>query len=330
VTVIQRCGSALGANVHFHTLAADGLFVADATGTLAFHPLPPPTDSEVMELVCTIRQRVLRLLERRGLAPSDDEASVDPLAEESPALAGITGASVLGRAATGARAGRRLRRVGNDPDAPWLPPSGPRRAHSDGFDLHADLTVSAPDRAKLQRLCNYVLRPPIAQERLSLLGDGRVLLELARPWSDGTTGILYERSELLECLAVMTPRPRINRIIYHGAFAGHARGRSGAVARAGQPPEPAADEPQDQPHQPSPPKRRYRRWADLMRRTWDVDVLECPRCGGRLRFIATIEDTEAIRRILTHLGLPTALPTPMPARSPPRAGVVDLFSQIEM
>ena len=54
-----------------------------------------------------------------------------------------------------------------------------------------------------------------------------------------------------------------------------------------------------------------------MRRGFAVDVLACRRCDGRLRLIATLESPEAIRRILTNLGLPTILPRPAPARAPP-------------
>jgi hypothetical protein len=46
------------------------------------------------------------------------------------------------------------------------------------------------------------------------------------------------------------------------------------------------------------PVARYWAWPDLMRRAFDVDVLACPRCGGRLRLIATVEDPDAIRAIL--------------------------------
>lgn len=35
-----------------------------------------------------------------------------------------------------------------------------------------------------------------------------------------------------------------------------------------------------------------------MRRVFDIDVLACPRCGGRLQLMATVEDPEAIRAIL--------------------------------
>jgi len=54
-----------------------------------------------------------------------------------------------------------------------------------------------------------------------------------------------------------------------------------------------------------------------MRRTFGFDVLQCPRCGGRLRLIALIEQARVIHRILRHLGLPTELPEPRPARPPP-------------
>lgn len=43
----------------------------------------------------------------------------------------------------------------------------------------------------------YVLRPPVAQEALELTSDGKVLLRLRQPWSDGTRAICFEPSELL-------------------------------------------------------------------------------------------------------------------------------------
>jgi uncharacterized protein YbaR (Trm112 family) len=56
----------------------------------------------------------------------------------------------------------------------------------------------------------------------------------------------------------------------------------------------------------------------LMRRTFGLDVLACPRCGGRLRLVALIDHASVVQRILRHLGLPTEVPEPRPARAPPR------------
>ena len=88
------------------------------------------------------------------------------------------------------------------------------QAHLDGFDLHANITVGADDRAGVERLCRYVLRPPVAQERLSLTPDGLVLVTLKAGWHDGTTHLLFTPVELLEELAALTPRSRINLLVY--------------------------------------------------------------------------------------------------------------------
>jgi uncharacterized protein YbaR (Trm112 family) len=56
-----------------------------------------------------------------------------------------------------------------------------------------------------------------------------------------------------------------------------------------------------------------------MRRAFDIDVLACPRCGGRLRLLGTIEDPVAIRAILDSLAMSDALldrPPPAAAMEP--------------
>jgi hypothetical protein len=57
-------------------------------------------------------------------------------------------------------------------------------------------------------------------------------------------------------------------------------------------------------------------WATLLRRSFQVDVLECPKCHGRLRVLAVITEREPARKILAHLGLPTQAPPLARARAP--------------
>ena len=57
-------------------------------------------------------------------------------------------------------------------------------------------------------------------------------------------------------------------------------------------------------------------WASLLRRSFSVDVLECPKCHGRLRVLAVITEREPVRRILGHLGMPTDAPPVARARDP--------------
>jgi len=72
---------------------------------------------------------------------------------------------------------------------------------------------------------------------------------------------------------------------------------------------PAADS-----HLPRP--RRYE-WAELMRRVFAVDVLECPRCQGRMRILAAIHPPENSVAILECLDLPSRAPPAAEARLDP-------------
>ena len=161
------------------------------------------------------------------------------------------------------------------------------------------------------------LASAVSQDRLQLLSDGRVLLALKTAWADGTRQLLFEPLELLEKLAALTPRPRINLVLYHGVLAPNARWRARVVAHRPVPAAtslPASPSGDDTTAKPTP---RHWSWARLMQRAFEIDVLACPRCGGRLRLIATVEDPRAIREVLDAL----AFSTEAVERAPPRQSV---------
>jgi len=49
-------------------------------------------------------------------------------------------------------------------------------------------------------------------------------------------------------------------------------------------------------------------------RVFDIDIAQCPNCGGTLKIIAAIEEPTVIARIPMHLGLPARAPPRSPAR----------------
>jgi len=53
VTLIQRFGSALNLNVHFHMLFLDGIYVENKYGKISFQRTNAPTQEELARLVCT-------------------------------------------------------------------------------------------------------------------------------------------------------------------------------------------------------------------------------------------------------------------------------------
>ncbi|HEX5067053.1 MAG TPA: transposase [Myxococcota bacterium] len=362
VTFVQRFGDALNLNVHFHALVLDGVYARDESGAARFHPLPPPDGDDVARVAGRIARRIVRLLERRGLHPQADSEGADTLTDRQPLLAALYAASVSGRVATGSRAGRRLLRVGDRIDPEALPQlEGERCASVDGVSLHANVAVPARDRRRLERLCRYVARPPVATDRLSRLADGRLLYRLKHRWRDGTSHIVFEPRELLEKLAALVPPPRFHLARYHGVLGPCASARARVVPMAQEAAlspalatrtahahcrsadrgggsgsrQPAAGDraelaapsaapadtelrAPDSAREPPPCRNlaRPRRlaWAELMRRVFALDVLECPGCGGRMRILAAIHPPEAAQAILGCLGLPERAPPIAPAR----------------
>jgi hypothetical protein len=315
VAVIQRFGGALNLNLHIHALVLDGVFARNRAGTLNFHPVARLIALDVAEVLATVEPRIKRLFDRRGLGDGDDDGSApDAWANEAPVLAGLAAASVQGTVALGPHRGARLRRLGDPPDEGETRAHGSCHVRANGLDLHAGLVVPAGQRERLERVCRYALRPPVTQERLHLTVEGQVRLELRQPWRDGTTDVVFDPVEFLGRLAVLVPRPHVKLILYHGVLGPRAAWRSEVVRRT-----PTEDARDAGVNEASTAARRARgeRWASLMRRTFGFEVLACPRCGGRLRLIALIEEAAVIGRLLRHFGVPTEIPAPRLARAPP-------------
>jgi hypothetical protein len=311
-TVIQRCNSDLRTAPHFHSLLLDGVYVEGDAGPV-FIETPAPTEEEIRALVETVAQRVIQLLVQRGVL--DETASTpDPLSEQEPVLAVVLQASVQGTSAVGERAGKRIRRVLQDPARGQR--TGDLCYASRGFSLHAARRVHADQGNKREELLRYVLRPPLANSRLKWLSDQELLLRLKTPWQDGSTHLLLSPMELLGRLAAMVPPKGFNSVRYHGCLAPRSQLRAAVI------PVPAAVavDPSRPPESESCPAARPRRipWADLLRRVFRADVERCA-CGGRLRLVAYVTDPVEAARYLKHVGLPASAPAIAPARAPPRA-----------
>ncbi len=58
-------------------------------------------------------------------------------------------------------------------------------------------------------------------------------------------------------------------------------------------------------------------WASCLGRIFEIDVIKCARCGGRMRPIAAITEAVELERLLLHVGLEADFPRTRPARAPP-------------
>lgn len=308
VTVVQRTSADLKLNPHLHAVVLDGVFVAGPEGKPVFHALPRISDTAVADLLQIIRARLLRYLIRRHVVEDDGEGQTrflaDDLEHREPALAQLAAAAVAGLPP----AGPELRRK---PLTIALPAAfGPKVVRrlcveDAGFSLHAATRAGAEDDVGRVNLFKYVLRPPIAQEHITLTDDGLVAVQLKKPFRDGTVSVEMDPLSLVSRLAASVHPPRFHTIRYGGILAPHHRWRPLIV-----PPPPPADVAAPSCHSlapgkdtPAPPpshRCRHIPWNVLMRRGLGLDVETCPRCGGKMRLVALVQERENIARYLRH------------------------------
>ncbi|MBK8095979.1 MAG: transposase [Planctomycetes bacterium] len=179
-----------------------------------------------------VRQRVLRrvLRQLRRLGKLDDADSGARDAQDRDVLLQLHAAAVQGRTALGPNAGTLDSRPGRGTrQVQFRHGPGSLCADLDGFSLHAAVRVRQGRPDRLEHLIRYVARPPIAEDRLSILPDGRVAYAFKKRWRDGSIGVVVDPLTILERLAALVPRPRKKLVHYFGVFAPAAAWRPRGV-----------------------------------------------------------------------------------------------------
>jgi hypothetical protein len=223
--------------------------------------------------------------------------------EPGSSLDHLQTASVAYRIAIGPHAGRKALTLYSVPPIEEGP-NNPLTARRAGFSMHAATVCEAHQRSRLERLCRYIARPPIATQRLSVDGRGRVVYRYKQPFRDGSTHVVLEPLDFIARLAALVPRPRLNLTRFHGVFAPNFKYRKRIVPHRSRC---AVDS--DKP--PAPMS-----WMQRLKRVFAIDIESCPECGGTLRVIACIEDPTLIEKILQHVQRSETLTHRTP-RAPP-------------
>jgi hypothetical protein len=383
VSFVQRSGGSLNLNTHLHSIAIDGVYTRESSSAApVFHFVQPPSAADLALMVRTICERVCKMLGRRGLLgePRADGNEAETTPDALVACRKV--ALSRGRFERLDVHGRSQQQL--FPDDEWgmsRKKDGRWTADFKGFSLHAGVSFSASDRKGTERLVRYCTRPPLAIERLSVLGDGSVAYKLKYA-SKRRSHRVMSPLEFMARLACIIAPPRLPLTRYHGVLAPNSSWRRAIVAQAractdacepscGEhvhatlpvkaaatpvkaaatlsppPPDklsksavprqvaPKADEPNaespsaeprkarsrtstspkaDEPNAESPsaePRKARSRtstsyvpWAELMRRTFGINVLCCPVCSATMVLLAVITQQHVIAKILTHVNVP--------------------------
>ena len=305
VAFLQRFGTALNLNLHWHCLVLDGSYTKNSKGEPVWHRSTDPDDKDVEKVLTAIRNRFVKLLQKEGLLNEELELvhlPEDELHEISPSLAAANKASITQYIALGERAGLPVGKIGRSMGYMEQEPkfTGKLCAELNGFTIHAATHTKAWDRKGLENLVSYMTRPPVAQNRLSQREDGLLQYDFKRAYSDGTKAIVLSPLEMIEKLAALVPPPFFNMVRYGGVFAPNSELRSQIVKD----PEQAVDEEELNAEKP----KTHIPWSKLLARVFNLDMDKCPKCGGRMKTISEINEREVIDKILNHLGLSTDPP----------------------
>jgi hypothetical protein len=151
-----------------------------------------------------------------------------------------------------------------------------------------------------------------------------VRITLKRAFSDGTVSVDVDPLSLLSRLGAAVPAPRFHTVRYGGVLASASQLRAKVAPQqeplSVEPPEVCVQHALDA--EPDMPKRGpCTPWAELLKRSFGFDVLQCSHCPvrmqGRMRLLALLTEDREAKRYLRAIGEPTELPIQESARPPP-------------
>ena len=323
IAFTQRFSSRLLLFPHVHCVIPDGVFVQDAAGKVAFHEMTPKQE-DIEKIVSRIARRAAKVL-----------AKLDADVLEPNALDTIRGLSQQGELALKVESVEEV--------------SGRMLASSEGFSLQAARHLHQNDRAGLEFLVRYVLRPPLALSRMSELPNGNILIRLKHALANGMGAMELTPMALMRRLASLVPPPGVHDTSYFGLFASHARMRRLLVRPARKDPElcrghPGCEEGHEEVSTlPDPidplfgredrlaeeePHEKYIPWDTLLKRTRGLDMLQC-HCGGIRKIKSYVTDPEKIRKELEKLGLWREVPRVAQARRSPQGEMFEPIPDVD-
>lgn len=267
----HRASANIAANMHFHCLPYDGVFVERVRGgQIEFLQLEPPSDEEIEKVAEDTCRRVCDVLARHGMWKEDRDVC--------PVVGARGKVSLRKPRRDGRQSWRSVwyigRAVGTIDDVSFSHPGEP-------FAVYARDRVEQDDRAGLENLVRYLLAPPFRLDQITIDADGNLVLELKRPRSDGTTRVVFPPPDFIEALTPLIPRPRTHAVGYHGVLARNARLRKQVVPQCKPDRRPAVG------HVAQTQAERTA-WKQLHTRADRETFLRCPECMDRLQLMLLV------------------------------------------
>ena len=187
-----------------------------------------------------------------------------------------------------------------------------------GFSVHNRVYAHPGDGRDFEALVRYMMRSPVSLTRLHFTSGATEVVYARKGGHDTRAPGEDERVDAEDFVArvlVQIPDPRRHLVRYYGAYSNRARGQR---RKAEEKLEAHDSSVSSHDPLPTPPERAAlrRRWANLIRRVYEVDPLVCPRCGAEMRVVGFITEPKVITRILDHIRKRDRVSRPPPRPQP--------------
>lgn len=305
----HRFNSDLAIHMHVHVLIFDGVYRRYDDGSLRFEPGAEATKKELKGLARELLAQLKALVKghEQGIDVDDKSGKPRQRTEQLEMIEPADGAGLREPQDAGASL------VVQDGEGER--PAAGRYVRAEDLHVFASEVIPGEDRARLEQLCGYLLRPAFDPDRLAQRPDGVLTYRLSKPDKHGNTMLVMRPVEFMMRLASLIPAPKLPTVRYYGMLAAGSRDRGvvgplpaekvlrarwamwlplaplatvlplaplAALLYCGLLPEEGFDD---------AAKRQlskhdgecWHRWESMLRRLWGIEQLTCPRCGGRMR-----------------------------------------------
>ena len=175
-------------------------------------------------------------------------------------------------------------------------------SHNSGFSVHAEVLIEAGNRQGMERLARYIMRNPVAQEKI-VIGENGTIYYHAKAVNPNFQGNFRTFEDPLEFLAEVlqhVPPKNFHLARFFGAYSNSSRGKRNRRIHADD-----CEIPIFMPALANRVPRKVRKaWARLIAKIYEVNPMICPKCGGEMKIARFIEQEDKIRSTLSTLGLP--------------------------
>jgi hypothetical protein len=175
-----------------------------------------------------------------------------------------------------------------------------------GFSVDDSVWLAEGDAAAHDRLARYCARNPVSLDRMTYNADARTVNYTSDKRVGPTVGThAFDPLDFIALLVAHIPDKGQVMQRYYGYYSNRQRGarrktaEASAAAEAG---DSGGDDDVTATTAANVSHRQVRlRWAELLRRIYEVDPLTCPSCGAEMRIVSAILEPKVIDKILAHI-----------------------------